>query len=124
MNVNLSLIQVQKGDINLSTSKDLKTTKEIVKSILIHEPQTRNCNGQLLCSTYRAIANKKDIDIKNMSVVYFLNNLSELGLPSPESVTRVRRLIQNEFPELKADDDIEAMRMMNEEVYRDFAIHG
>lgn len=54
----------------------------------------------------------------------FANAFLMKKMPSTETVRRARQKMQAMHPELCADSDVEAMRMINEEKVREWAIHG
>lgn len=73
----------------------IKLIEPIVEEALINEPATRADNFLL----YIAVL-KKFIDT-NMSLEAVFQNHVLLGIPSLESITRCRRKIQEEHPELR-----------------------
>ena len=86
-----------------------------VLAILRKYPQTRNSDAELhyillkdfygtdtTMHTYYAITHRKD-------------------LPQIESVGRARRKCQELHPDLRAEANVEAGRMLNEEEFRDYA---
>lgn len=102
-------------------TKKLFKTKEMVKIILENDERARNSDTHL----YRVILYKfgqmKGIDIGAMTIDYFYKNINSLGIPHYNTVERARRKVQEEHPELAGTDDVEAQRVINERVYRDFA---
>lgn len=56
----------------------------------------------------------------NMSIKVFFNSRDSLGIPTYESVSRVRRKIFGERPELKPKE-VTKLREEMEDVYRDYA---
>lgn len=93
--------------------------KNIVKDTLTNIVKTRNDDYML---TYFVI--KKYLDEKNMKIDYFYQIMmfhKTYGLPSIESITRARRLLQRKFPELRADREIEKIRAKEEERYLELA---
>lgn len=51
----------------------------------------------------------------------YIITLSDKSLPKLESVGRARRKCQELYPELMADEDVEAARELKEEEYKDYA---
>lgn len=47
--------------------------------------------------------------------------MKEYNMPAFETVRRTRQKIQHDNPELSGCDDVEAKRMVNEEMFRDYA---
>lgn len=100
---------------------NLKTTQELVMEILKTSPKARNSDNYLLYAVYATVGKRHGIDIDHMSVPTFFLHLKEYGLPSPETIRRTRQKIQAAYPELAGCDDVEAMRKVREETYRDYA---
>lgn len=95
----------------------IRTTANLVKEILQDEPQTRN-NDKLL---YLRACVKHNEEACKMPFSYVLTHMNELELPSYETVTRARRKLQADFPELSANADVEAGRMLREAEFRAYA---
>ena len=93
--------------------------KNIVKDTLTNIEKTRSDNYML---TYFVI--KKYLDEKNIKIEYFYQIMmfhKTYGLPSIESITRARRLLQRKYPELRADREVEKIRAEEEKQYREMA---
>ena len=93
--------------------------KNIVKDTLTNIEKTRSDDYML---TYFVI--KKYLDDKNIKIEYFYQIMmfhKTYGLPSIESITRARRLLQRKYPELRADREVEKIRAKEEERYRELA---
>lgn len=99
----------------------LKKTSDLVHELLINEPACRNNNNILYWRVLQVIGHKKGIDVAKMSVPTLLFHMKDYDIPPIESVTRARRKIQELYPELRADDAVEAHRMLLEEEYRRYA---
>ena len=96
--------------------------RNIVKETLTNIENTRNDDYML---TYFVI--KKYLDEKNKKIEYFYQIMmfhKTYGLPSIESITRARRLLQRKYPELRADREVERIRAKEEERYRELARSG
>ena len=94
--------------------------KNIVKNTLTNIEKTRNDDYML---TYFVI--KKYLDEKNLKIEYFYQIMmfhKTYGLPSIESITRARRLLQRKYPELRADREVEKIRAEEEKQYREMAM--
>lgn len=100
---------------------EIKTTHDLVFEILKTTPKARNSDNYLLYEVYAKVGKRHGIDIAHMSVLQFFLNLKEYGFPSPETVRRTRQKIQATHPELAGDDDVEAMRVVREEEFRNYA---
>ena len=100
----------------MNKSKELKTTTELVKHILETVPETRNSDTLL----YYRVCDAIDSKSLGLSFGYVLLSMNELKLPGFETVRRSRQKIQQTHPEL-AGKEVEGHRMMNEEVFREYA---
>ena len=100
---------------------DLKTTTKIVKAILEQDERTRNSDSFLYLRVVELYAQRNGINLLRVTVPTFLQHLGDMGFPPFESVRRTRQKIQQHHPELCASDKVDAMRSLNEEVYRDYA---
>ena len=101
--------------------KRLKELSIRVKSILEANESTRNSDNVLYLHVLRSYGEERGLDIDKMSVPLLLLHCRDMGLPSLESTGRARRKIQALYPELRADDDVQAMKEEQEERYRNFA---
>ena len=105
----------------MNTSKILYQTNKLVKEILESDKRSRNSDTYLYLQVLYQVGQIKGIDVNVMSVPDFLKNRNELGFPCFETVRRSRQKIQSEHPELAGSDEVEAQRIINERVYRDYA---
>lgn len=95
---------------------NLKATAHIVKHVLEEDKRTRNSDSFLYLKVLEYIAERSDCpDLKSLTVPRFLLNMKEYGFPPFESVRRNRQLMQQRYPELAAEDPIDAHRLVNEE---------
>jgi hypothetical protein len=99
----------------------IKEVSNLVHEILINEPACRNSDNILYWRVLQTMGSRKGIDVAKMSVPALLFHMRDYGLPSIESVGRARRKIQEHYPELCADDTVEAHRKLLEEEYREYA---
>ena len=95
----------------------LNTTKALVKTILEQNKETRNSDMRL----YYEVCNRINPQILCCRFSDVIMNLDALRLPPFESVRRSRQKVQEEFPHLAANIEVEIFRAENEEVYRDFS---
>jgi hypothetical protein len=107
--------------ISMSTSKILYQISKLVKEILENDKRARNSDTYLYLQVLYKVGLIKGIDVNAMSVTEFLLKRNELGFPCYETCSRARRKVQEEHPELAGSDAVEAQRIINERVYRDFA---
>ena len=101
----------------MNKATELKTTQDIVKDILERDEQARNSDDYLYCMVCRSI---DDISV-HLPFWKVLLNRKDFHYPAFESVRRSRQKMQQKFPELAGDSDVEAQRMLNEEVFNNFA---
>lgn len=87
---------------------------DIIKEVLIKNYDARN-NDKLL---YMLTLEKIYPCITERSFISIFMDLEELGLPNYDTVTRLRRLIQAKYPELKANDKVRDWRTAKEEKCR------
>ena len=87
--------------------------ESVVEDVLRKHECTRGDNFSLIYYTYEKMLpsqNKKKIsDFENVSFKTMLLKEKEKGYPSFESITRARRKLQNQYPEL-VDKKIEEKR--------------
>lgn len=105
----------------MGKKKELYTTTELVKEILINDVNARNSDNYLNYLVLKKIGEQKGIDIDHMSIMQYLLNLSKWGFPPFETIRRARQKIQAEYPELAASSTVEGYRTINEEKYREYA---
>lgn len=98
---------------------ELKTTAKLVKHILEVDPQARNSDGRLYVKVLEHIGG---IELLTMPIAHVFENQKSLGIPGFETVRRSRQKIQAEFPELAACDKVAAMRCVNEDEFRAYAL--
>lgn len=89
----------------------------IVKYLLETEPSTRNSDYELYYHVCKML-NPLSLDMHFGTV---LRNRKDFGLPSIESVGRVRRKVVEKNPDLSGNDTVEANRTLNEEAFREYA---
>jgi hypothetical protein len=100
---------------------DLKTTTALVKAILEQDKLCRNSDSILYYRVLEIVGKRKGVDINEMSIPYFLLNMSGVEFPPFESVRRARQKIQEHHPELGACEKVADARAMNEFGYREYA---
>ena len=105
----------------MNISKSLYQTSAIVKEILENNRRSRNSDTYLYLQVLYKVGLIKGIDVNAMSVTEFLLKRNELGFPCFETVGRARRKLQQEYPELAGSEDVEAQRVINERVFKDYA---
>lgn len=106
----------------MGKSKELTTTQEMVKQVLEQSKDARNSDNYLYYRILKMVGMQNNIDIEKMSVPHFFLHMKDYGcFPAFETVRRTRQKLQAMNPELAADSDVEGYRILNEEVYRDYA---
>ena len=95
----------------------LKNIKELVKSILENDEETRN-SDMLLYFRVCQIKNEGALEIPFGAVI---KNLDRFYLPPFESVRRTRQKVQAECPHLAPCKKVEEFRAENEVAFREFA---
>lgn len=95
----------------------LKQLEPVVESILREFPKTRDDDFKLYAVV--AISLNEDVGYTNFTTV--MKKHKEFGIPPFESVTRCRRKLQAEYPELASSDAIEEFRAEEEKDYRAYA---
>lgn len=101
----------------MDKGKELKTTTAIVKDILETDMRARNSDDYL----YYMVCRQTNEIMMHFPFWKVILNRKQYKIPSFESVGRVRRHLQSKFPELSAEPDVEAQRMLNEEVFKEYA---
>lgn len=105
----------------MSKSKELWSTTNLVKAILEQDVRARNSDNFLYLRVLGVLGEKNGIDINTMSIPTFLLNLQRYGFPPFETVRRSRAKLQAMYPELAADANVQAQRMVNEDAFRSYA---
>ena len=100
---------------------NIKNTSDLVKEVLIRNPQARNSDNYLYYIICKAKLAGQGIDIDRISFQDGLLHRNDYGLPAFETVRRTRQKVQQCFPELAGNAEVEAMRVIQEEAFRDYA---
>ncbi len=98
------------------TVNKLIKMEDIVKPILEENEKAREDDFYL----YSEVLWKLMPHVLHYSLAKALRNHKELELPSYESVSRVRRRIQEKHPEL-ASEKVKKKRRENQEIYKEYA---
>lgn len=101
--------------------EELMTCDELVYEILNKYPKTRSSDNLLFLLAYEQIGKVKNIDIDDITLSNFLIHMREYGFPTFETLRRSRQKMQAAYPELAATDAVEGYRIVNEEVFKDYA---
>ena len=77
---------------------------KLIKSLLASGGQNktfRDNDNKLIAVTWHKLLGENGIDTKSITGWTLLTHLSKGDLPTPESITRCRRKLQEEIPELR-----------------------
>ena len=100
---------------------ELRKTTELVRDILTQSVSARNSDNVLYCKVLEYYGKRMDVDFNRVSVISFFNSAKRASIPSIETVGRCRRKLQEEYMELRADEDVERKRMKRENEFREYA---
>ena len=103
---------------------ELRNTKKLVREALKINILARNSDNYLYYLICKAKMKSLGADIDSISFRDGLLRKNEFGLPAFETVRRARQKIQAQHPELSGSAEVEEMRAINEESYREFAKEG
>lgn len=92
--------------------EQLKQLNKVVKEVLEDKPETRKSDIKLIMEVFK----RKGINTSESFAA--LAQDGQLG--QMESITRARRKVQSDYPELK-DDNTAVFRSEREEVFREYA---
>lgn len=94
----------------------LNKLENLVIKILREDKESRNSDNRLYVTVIDSIvANGSSMSVKDL----FLNS-KKLGIPPYESVSRCRRRVQSDYPELRGNDDIVNARRRKETEFEDY----
>ena len=96
---------------------DLKNTENIVRAILQDNPDARNSDNIL----YEAYIGKVNPWVLVRPVRDYFLYFSDFGLARFESVSRIRRKLQEEEKELRGVEQVQKWRRENEKEFREYA---
>lgn len=100
---------------------ELKHTSDLVKALLSRDEMCRNSDSYLYLKVLTTIAERKGIDLRDVTIPNFLINLHGTEFPLFETVRRARQKVQEHYPDLGPSDAVADFRAENELAYRDFA---
>ena len=95
----------------------MKDLTYLVKDILQRNRRARNSDYDLWVEVCKA----KCPNALNESFLFVIENHNELGIPKLESVGRIRRKVQELYPELQSDEKIAKERAILEQEFRAYA---
>lgn len=94
---------------------------KLVRTILESNPYARNSDNYLYYKVCERKLQDAGLSITGLTFAEGLLKRKELGLPQFETVRRARQKAQECSPSLRSSPDVEAMRELKEEEYRDFS---
>lgn len=100
--------------------KQLYNSKAIIKMILEEQPICRNSYSFLELAVLKVYARERGLSTRDMSVDTLFMNRDKWNFPKAETIRRNCQLIQARHPELAADEEIAAHRLVNQERVRDY----
>lgn len=102
--------------------RELLKVSKIVKNILREEKQARNDDSYLYLEVLKVYECVLGLNVTYTSVQDFLTNPLYIGFPSFHTVSRARRKVQADNPELQSDRNIEKARRELEYEYKAYAL--
>lgn len=98
----------------------IKILESTVKEILENDPTTRNDDFILVTSVYQRLGKIND----TQTFYCVMLGHKQLGLPSFESITRVRRKVQEKYPALRANKQMQERREEQEQLFFEYGLGG
>ena len=89
-------------------------------SFLACDEKARNSDDYLYSAICQTKLLEKGIDADKITFVDVMAIRNELGLPPLETVRRTRQRIQQLNPDQRGNDEVEAMRSVNEEIVKEY----
>ena len=90
--------------------------ENLIVKILRQDIESRNSDNRL----YVAVIDSLVTNGSSMSVKDLFLNQKKLGIPPYESVSRCRRRVQSDYPELRGNNDIVKARRQKETEFKDY----
>ena len=100
---------------------EIRKVSKLVKSLLAEDEHCRNSDSYLYLRVLKIFAEKRGIDLRDVTISNFFLNLHGTAFPIFESVRRARQKAQEKNPDLRACDEVEEYRAENELEYRAYA---
>lgn len=104
--------------------EELKTTTNIVKTVLEKDVTARNSDNALYLKVLEHISAQNGINFGFITARQLLTNMDYYGFPAFETVRRTRQKLQRDFPELAADRNVINGRAVKQTIFREFARGG
>ena len=100
---------------------ELTSTSALVMSLLVNDKQSRNSDNYLFYLVAKKILGSKGINVDEIGFKDLFLALNEYGLPPYETVGRIRRKLQHDYPELSGSKSVSEQRFLNQEAFSEFA---
>lgn len=100
---------------------ELRNTSDLVKALLTADEKCRNSDSYLYLRVLSVIAEKRGIDLRDITISNFLMNMHGTAFPIFETVRRARQKVQEHNPNLCPCQEVAEYRMENETEYRAYA---
>ena len=97
--------------------KKLEKVEDLVIEILMSNIDARNSDDVL----YYAVCARLGSQVLENNFGYVLRNFNQFDVPRYESVSRARRKVQAQRPELRATEPVRKMRKEREVMFGDYA---
>ena len=101
----------------MGKEKELKSATALVKDIMLKDKKSRNSDAYLYCKVIERL-NKGS---SKLPFYVVMKHTKDMGLPCYDTVTRIRRKVQETNPELQSDEFIAKCRAENEKDFEDYA---
>lgn len=106
----------------MSVRLEQNKLREYVRQVLITDERTRNDNDRLIIAVYCVLLSERGVCIQNLSFVDVMLKRKAWKLPAFSSITRERQKVQEQDPDLRANDNVQAMRELREEEFKQWAV--
>lgn len=101
----------------MEKSMEIKTTQEVVKSVLETDIASRNSDDYLIY----AVCKRINPMCLGMSFETVIKHRNDLGLPVFETIRRTGQKLREKHPELAGVKAVEKKRKENEKVFKEYA---
>ena len=103
-------------------TKVLEKVNDTVKKYLVAFPDTRNSDNALYYRIVSDICHMRGIREEDVSIRALLIDREEYGFPKYETIRRARQKAQAEFPELRADKEVQEAREALQIEWKEWAV--
>jgi len=95
----------------------MDTLKNDIRNLLVADAKARDNDNRLYALVIKQYSKRNGYTLDRVD--YFFNlNFSKFGIPTFESVSRMRRKVQSESPELKGSEQAIKARKLEQAKYR------